>query len=715
MHKTLTLILVCITMARQAKAQNCDSNYLSVIYSAKDVLSYKKAVTTPKNESFIIGNLFYPRGWLTKISNQGNTIWSHAYNADFEGNNEHTFNTPELIDVAASSSSSYVVSGSIIRDWDYILNGAKVPPPVTVGLITNIDQSGNVLWGREVISKYSVNRAGPWMYCTNVCTLANGNIIVYLAMEKFITANRPSYGKIVCFAPDGTLKWQSNLNTGDYEASGFTRYMQRAITQTKNGNIVVADGVCKRDFSYTDSAVYKSFAMHIFSINSNDGSFVWERSYEYPPSLYTSALTSFKNITELPDGRLSFITQLFTSASGQPPYYGSPVNIITDAKGRLIKTIAYRSPQNDIYILNDALTDDASGNRTLLFTNNSNNSAVLVHTNAEGQPLWSQGYGNASMQYPPVCFNKRRTGYNIFFSTFQSSMQAQVLITDLNGNINCANTEAQVAVEDVKWPYVPDSIHTIGNDDYDGFVVSPFALSVKDIPLANTTDCQKFVPCCVDVIDTLHIKPVTLCEGDTYTLPDNREVSVAVRYDVSYTTLTGCDSTAFYDINVFKKPSGLMTVSDTCLGENDSVTIHATKGFDAYKWMNIVTDKPFYEVYKEGAYYVNVSNACGTKTDTIHVYQQCEYPILLPSAFTPNGDGLNDVFRVPPLNKNHLMLLKIYNRFGQLMFSTSDKSKGWNGYINSFPADNGTYIYDIKMTGITGKLISQKGTIVLIR
>ena len=146
-----------------------------------------------------------------------------------------------------------------------------------------------------------------------------------------------------------------------------------------------------------------------------------------------------------------------------------------------------------------------------------------------------------------------------------------------------------------------------------------------------------------------------------------------------------------------------MHIADTCLGNNDSLTLATTNGFDAYNWMGAITGSPVYEVYKEGQYHVTVTNYCGTRTDTFHIYKNCEYSVYMPAAFTPNGDGLNDLFRVPPPDKNRLVRLTIYNRLGQLIFTSSDKSKGWDGYLNSRPADNGVYIYMLMMTGITGK------------
>lgn len=714
MKQAVALLISMIFLSSYIIAQPCDSNYFSITYTAKAKTAYKKCVATAANGVIAIGNLFYPRGWITKMTNQGSIIWSKGYNADYKGNNEHTFNTPELMDAAPSSASSYIITGTIKRDWDYILNGENLPPPVMVGIISNVDQSGNVLWSRELISRFSTNQAGPWTFCTNAFTLRNGDIIVYLATDKFIHLNKPSYGKIVCFTPNGTLKWQVSLNTGSYETSGVTRYMQRAFTQTRKGNIILADGICKRDFKYSDSAVYTSYAMHFLSFNPSDGSMVWERSYEYSTTAQ-GALTWFKNITELPDGRLSFITQLGTSASGTQPYQYSPVNIITDAEGRLIKTIAYQAP-NASYILNDAKNDDNSGIRTLLFTNSNNGSATLVHIDAEGKIIWNKGYGNTSRHYPPVCFSTSGTGYTIFFSDNEfNSYENQVIITDAGGNAACANTDANVVAEEAKWLYIPDSVHTINAEDYDGFSVLPFAIASEEFSLNKTVDCQKFTPCCADFIDTVHIKEISICEGDSYLLPDERKVSVAGRYDVSFTTPYGCDSTVFVDIRSYKKPADLLPVADTCLGNNDSVTINVTKGFDVYNWMNTTTTKPSFDVHSEGIYYINVNNYCGSKTDTFQVYQECNYPIYMPSAFTPNNDGLNDVFRVPPQNKNRLVSLKIYDRFGQMIFSTTNQQKGWDGYVNSHPADAGTYVYLLQMRGITGKPVSKKGVLTLIR
>ena len=649
---------------------------------------------------------------MSKITTQGTVVWSNEYNPNYKANNEETFNGLEFMDITQSTASSYLVAGSVVRDWNDYRNNVPYPPPVRCGVVMNVDQSGNVLWSRRFISKFSQYNIGPYIYCTNVFQLKDGNFVVYLAYDKGAQAEH-SYGKVVCITPDGNIKWTTNLNTDIYEVSNVTKHMQRAIIQTRNGNIVIADGMLKRNQADISNLTYIASALHFFSLDLSDGSLAWESSYEYSRNLLPE-LTSFKNILELPNGNLSFLTMLTASKNGQAPST-TPVNFITDSKGILVKTVSYNL-QGNACMLMDAHSSKDAGKQTMLLTTVREGISILAQIDADGQVVWSKGYGNASKHYPGVCFTAGNTGYDIFLSSEFDSLQSQVLITDPAGNIDCANTDAPLTSEDVKWTYLANSVKTnIYATDYDGFIELPLAISPDNFPLDKTIDCQKDIPCCVDIIDTANVRNISLCDGDNYILPDNSKVVTAGRYDVTLKTPKGCDSTIFFNIQVFKNPSDLMHIADTCLGNKDSLTLTATSGFDAYNWMGTITSSPVYQVYKEGQYHVTVSNYCGTKTDTIKVYKNCDYPVYMPSAFTPNGDGLNDIFRVPPQNKNRLVRLTIYDRLGQVIFTTSDKGTGWNGYFNSHPADNGAYIYLLKMTGITGKEITQKGTVVLIR
>jgi gliding motility-associated-like protein len=89
---------------------------------------------------------------------------------------------------------------------------------------------------------------------------------------------------------------------------------------------------------------------------------------------------------------------------------------------------------------------------------------------------------------------------------------------------------------------------------------------------------------------------------------------------------------------------------------------------------------------------------------------------FVPSGFTPNGDGLNDVFRPTFLKYQKLVEFSVYNRWGQKVFSTSNKDEGWDGTFNSQPQDMGVYFYNIIVSraGYSNNQI-YKGEVTLIR
>lgn len=87
----------------------------------------------------------------------------------------------------------------------------------------------------------------------------------------------------------------------------------------------------------------------------------------------------------------------------------------------------------------------------------------------------------------------------------------------------------------------------------------------------------------------------------------------------------------------------------------------------------------------------------------------------IPSAFTPNGDGKNDRFQVLPLDNYKLIRFNIFNRFGQLVFSSTDSHIGWDGRYNSLDQPTGVYIYQLEMVSAQNKRIVRQGTVTLLR
>lgn len=110
----------------------------------------------------------------------------------------------------------------------------------------------------------------------------------------------------------------------------------------------------------------------------------------------------------------------------------------------------------------------------------------------------------------------------------------------------------------------------------------------------------------------------------------------------------------------------------------------------------------------------NQYNCSDTAYKIITVLASCY--IAVPSAFTPNGDGLNDYLY--PLNafKADNLIFRIYNRYGQVIFESKDWTRKWDGRVNSQPQQSGTYVWTLDYTERDGgKRVALKGTAVLIR
>jgi gliding motility-associated-like protein len=126
---------------------------------------------------------------------------------------------------------------------------------------------------------------------------------------------------------------------------------------------------------------------------------------------------------------------------------------------------------------------------------------------------------------------------------------------------------------------------------------------------------------------------------------------------------------------------------------------------------------PYTNVIRDVQVQLIVTNNIGcsdTATQKIKVVGNCY--IAVPNAFTPNKDGLNDYLY--PLNayKAKDLIFRVYNRFGQILFQTTNWTNKWDGTFKGQGADAGTYVWVLQYTHIdTGNRVEQKGTTVLLR
>ena len=202
-------------------------------------------------------------------------------------------------------------------------------------------------------------------------------------------------------------------------------------------------------------------------------------------------------------------------------------------------------------------------------------------------------------------------------------------------------------------------------------------------------------------------------------------------YTVEVTDNAGCSDTARVEVRIINKvelKAGIAGTEYLCRSF-DSASFRdistgniSTRHWDFNNGQTATTMQPPVQYYSmtanDNTYIVRLAIADTSGcTDTayhfIKVLGNCY--IAVPTAFTPNGDGLNDYLY--PLNayKATNLLFKVYNRYGQLVFESKDWLTKWDGKINGINQANGVYVWMLDYTDPAGKRISLKGTTLLIR
>lgn len=165
--------------------------------------------------------------------------------------------------------------------------------------------------------------------------------------------------------------------------------------------------------------------------------------------------------------------------------------------------------------------------------------------------------------------------------------------------------------------------------------------------------------------------------------------------------------------------------NDTIIVINQPLQLNATGG-TVYLWSpTIGMDNPnipnpiiiLGPEYDTVLYTVKVSTPEGcTATDNIKVVVFKTKPdIFIPTGFTPNRDGLNDILRPVIAGMKQFLYFRVYNRLGNMVYSTSQQGAGWDGNYAGSPQASGTYVVVVQAIDYTGKLITKRGTAVLIR
>jgi gliding motility-associated-like protein len=193
-------------------------------------------------------------------------------------------------------------------------------------------------------------------------------------------------------------------------------------------------------------------------------------------------------------------------------------------------------------------------------------------------------------------------------------------------------------------------------------------------------------------------------------------------YDLLMTDANGCISSMAVTLNNVDVPPVRITNNDTTINIGDQVQLHAVNAPD-YTWTPVTglscTDcpSPVAQPMQQTTYIVStVSGLNCVRSDTVTIYVDRTHSLFIPTAFTPNKDGVNDVFRVKARGVA-VFSMSIYNRWGELIYLSYDLHKGWDGTYKRELQAAGGFVYKITYSffGEETQVHTQKGAFTLIR
>lgn len=226
-------------------------------------------------------------------------------------------------------------------------------------------------------------------------------------------------------------------------------------------------------------------------------------------------------------------------------------------------------------------------------------------------------------------------------------------------------------------------------------------------------------------------KANTLCEGSSRQLDagafssylwNNGSTSrtIAINniglYVVMVTDVNGCTGTDSTNVTALLPSPKRFLPADTSICSYGDLLLTPNAVFQSYLW-NTGSDNSSITITQPGQYWLQVETRGGcTGVDTVNVLRKnCLEGFFMPNAFTPNHDGKNDVIKPILLGNVKQYRFWIYNRWGELIFQTTNLSTGWNGVFKGIDQGGGVFVWVCTYQFEGEPLQNKKGTFVLIR
>jgi gliding motility-associated-like protein len=190
-------------------------------------------------------------------------------------------------------------------------------------------------------------------------------------------------------------------------------------------------------------------------------------------------------------------------------------------------------------------------------------------------------------------------------------------------------------------------------------------------------------------------------------------VSKAGNYRLKVFGTNGCTNKDSITISYTALPVVEISGDSVLCGGNPIVLTGKVRNANNFVWQTGSTNAQF-TVTDPGMYKITATNMCGTSV-AAKIINKGICSLILPNAFTPNGDWTNDIFRIKYPFETRQFLFTIYNRWGEKIFQTKDIKTGWDGTYHGQLQPAGSYIWFISLSDRENHYQQLHGTVLLIR
>ena len=170
------------------------------------------------------------------------------------------------------------------------------------------------------------------------------------------------------------------------------------------------------------------------------------------------------------------------------------------------------------------------------------------------------------------------------------------------------------------------------------------------------------------------------------------------------------------------KPAVRLPLVDAVTSDATQLQARTNVGI-TYEWSPMVywansyqVPNPTVMITNETLFNIKMTAASSCVTvDTLQVRAFNKRTVYLPNTFTPNGDGVNDIFKINPVGIRELRYFRIVNQWGVRIFETTNLSEGWDGRLNGVREPIASYTWMIEAVDTNGQPVRESGTVTLIR